>query len=47
MNTMVLLNKKFTKWILGFGAGAEVQKPDALRQEIIKTIEKQLESYKR
>jgi predicted DNA-binding transcriptional regulator YafY len=31
----VLLNKKFTRWLLGFGAAAEVLQPKALRREVV------------
>jgi predicted DNA-binding transcriptional regulator YafY len=46
LKTRVLLNKKFTKWILGFGAGAVVIRPEELRQEIVQTLARQAESYR-
>ncbi|MDR1705467.1 MAG: WYL domain-containing protein [Clostridiales bacterium] len=41
----VMLNKKFVRWILGFGAQAKVIGPEKLREEIAENIKKAGEYY--
>ena len=45
LDDKITLNKKFTRWLLGFGAYAEVLKPDKLRNEIIESINSTTQIY--
>jgi len=47
LNDNVALNKKFTRWILGFGPCAEVIKPDSLRNEVADALKSAGDIYKR
>lgn len=45
LSARVLVNKKFTRWVLGFGDGALVKSHDNLRNEIIKSVQCQADLY--
>jgi len=46
LRARIMINKKFYRWVLGFGAGAVIEKPDTVKQEIFHRIRQQVDNYK-